>query len=66
MCQRYEYELIGVITGATVARPYDVEGSKSVEGYRNQRGEEDYLTRWQYIDEGFRKWMIGKDEYYSL
>ncbi|MBE6827124.1 MAG: transposase [Ruminococcaceae bacterium] len=30
------------------------------------RDEEDYLTRWQYIDENPRKWLIGKDEYYSL
>lgn len=30
------------------------------------RNEEDYVTRWQYIDENPRKWLIGKDEYYSL
>lgn len=30
------------------------------------RNEEDYLIRWQYIDENPRKWLIGKDEYYSL
>ncbi len=30
------------------------------------RNEEDYLTRWQYIDENPKKWLIGKDEYYSL
>jgi REP element-mobilizing transposase RayT len=30
------------------------------------RDEEDYLTRWQYIDENPKKWLIGKDEYYSL
>ena len=29
------------------------------------RDEEDYLTRWQYIDENPQKWMIGKDKYYS-
>ena len=30
------------------------------------RNEEDYLTRWQYIDENPKKWLLGKDEYYSL
>ena len=30
------------------------------------RNEEDYLIRWQYIDENPKKWLIGKDEYYSL
>ena len=30
------------------------------------RNEEDYLTRWQYIDENPKKWLMGKDEYYSL
>ena len=29
------------------------------------RDEEDYLTRWQYIDENPKKWLIGKDEYYN-
>ncbi len=30
------------------------------------RDEYDYLTRWQYIDENPKKWIIGKDKYYSL
>ena len=30
------------------------------------RSEEDYLTRWQYIYENPKKWLIGKDRYYSL
>ena len=29
------------------------------------RNEEDFLTRWQYIDENPKKWLIGKDEYYA-
>ena len=29
------------------------------------RDETDYQTRWQYIDENPKKWLIGKDEYYS-
>lgn len=30
------------------------------------RNKDDYLTRWQYIDENPKKWLIGKDKYYSL
>jgi len=29
------------------------------------RNEEDFLTRWQYIDGNPKKWLMGKDEYYS-
>ena len=29
------------------------------------RDDDDFLVRWQYIDENPRKWLIGKDEYYS-
>ena len=29
------------------------------------RNEEDFLTRWQYIDENPKKWLLGKDEYYK-
>ncbi len=28
------------------------------------RDDDDFLVRWQYIDENPRKWIIGKDEYY--
>jgi len=30
------------------------------------RNERDYLMHWQYIDENPKKWLIGKDKYYSL
>lgn len=30
------------------------------------RDEQDYLILWQYVDENPRKWLIGKDKYYSL
>ena len=30
------------------------------------RNEKEYINKWQYIDENPRKWLIGKDEYYSL
>ena len=29
------------------------------------RDENDFLTRWQYIDENPKKWLLGKDEYYK-
>lgn len=29
------------------------------------RDDSDFQTRWQYIEENPRKWLIGKDEYYS-
>jgi len=29
------------------------------------RNEEDFLMHWQYIDENPKKWLMGKDEYYS-
>ena len=29
------------------------------------RNEEDYNIRWQYIDENPKKWLMGKDKYYS-
>ena len=29
------------------------------------RNENDYLTRWQYIDENPKKWLLGKDKYYA-
>ena len=29
------------------------------------RDEKDYDTRWQYIDENPKKWLMGKDEYYA-
>jgi REP element-mobilizing transposase RayT len=29
------------------------------------RDDDDFLLRWQYIDENPKKWLIGKDEYYS-
>jgi len=29
------------------------------------RNEEDFLMHWQYMDENPKKWLMGKDEYYS-
>lgn len=29
------------------------------------RSEDDYLSRWQYIEENPKKWVMGKDEYYA-
>jgi len=30
------------------------------------RNEKEYLNKWRYIDENPKKWLIGKDKYYSL
>ena len=53
----------------TLKRFCDIEYEENIwqKGFYDHiiRDENDFLIRWQYIDENPRKWLIGKDEYYT-